>query len=145
MVELVDGLIAELSPLAAQQETALVREGDAGPLEVMADPVQLPVALRALCQNALGGPRRAGPHSRSTCVAGQGEVEIRVPDDGPGIPPEQRRHIFDPFYSARQAGRGLGMGLSKCWRIVTNHGGRIEVEDQPGGGACFLITLPRRL
>jgi signal transduction histidine kinase len=71
-----------------------------------------------------------------------GRVEIRVTDDGPGILPEHRRHLFDPFYSARQAGRGLGFGLSKCWRIVTNHGGLIDVESEPGQGATFTITLP---
>ncbi len=58
--------------------------------------------------------------------------------------PDERRHIFDPFFSARQAGRGLGMGLPKCWRIVTNHGGRIDVQSEPGQGAAFTITLPRR-
>ncbi len=144
LVELVDGLIAEMSPLAAQEDIALGREGDPGPLQVMADPVQLLVALRALCQNAIeavGGQGRISIDLRR----GQGEVEIRVRDDGPGVTPEQRPHIFDPFYSARQAGRGLGLGLSKCWRIVTSHGGRIEVETPPGGGACFIITLPQRL
>ncbi len=70
------------------------------------------------------------------------QVEIIVADNGPGITPEERRHIFDPFFSARQAGRGLGMGLSKCWRIVTNHGGSIAVESQPGQGATFRIRLP---
>jgi signal transduction histidine kinase len=73
-----------------------------------------------------------------------GEVEIRVADNGPGILPEHRRHLFDPFYSSRQAGRGLGFGLSKCWRIVTNHGGRIEVQSEPGQGATFTIRLPWR-
>ena len=86
---------------------------------------------------ALGGQG----HIRIELGRGADGVEIRVRDDGPGISPEERRHIFDPFYSARQAGRGLGLGLSKCWRIITNHGGRIVVEEQPGGGACFLITL----
>ena len=38
----------------------------------------------------------------------------------------------------------MGLGLSKCWRIITNHGGRVELEEQPGGGECFLIRLPRR-
>ena len=71
-------------------------------------------------------------------------VTICVRDDGPGITPEERQHIFDPFYSARQAGRGLGLGLSKCWRIVTNHGGSIEVASQPGRGAAFTIALPLR-
>jgi signal transduction histidine kinase len=74
--------------------------------------------------------------------AGQAGVEISVSDTGPGITPQQRSHVFDPFYSARQAGRGLGMGLSKCWRIVTNHGGRISVQSGPGQGARFVIALP---
>jgi len=67
---------------------------------------------------------------------------LTIADNGPGITAEERRHIFDPFFSARQAGRGLGMGLSKCWRIVTNHGGSVEVESQPGQGATFRIRLP---
>ena len=71
-----------------------------------------------------------------------GEVRIVVSDDGPGISPEQRPHIFEPFYSARQAGRGVGMGLSKCWRIVTGHGGRIEVQSGPGCSAACTICLP---
>jgi signal transduction histidine kinase len=67
---------------------------------------------------------------------------VHIHDDGPGIAPEERQHIFDPFYSARQAGRGLGLGLSKAWRIVTNHDGRIEVNGQPGHGTTLTIVLP---
>ena len=69
-------------------------------------------------------------------------MRIRIRDDGPGIKLEERRHLFDPFYSARQAGRGLGLGLSKAWRIVANHGGRIEVDSQPGSGSTFTVVLP---
>ena len=97
------------------------------------------------CARTRSRPSARKAASRIDLRRGPGEVEIRVCDDGPGIAPEERPHIFDPFYSARQAGRGLGLGLSKCWRIVTNHGGRIEVESRPGGGACFIITLPQRL
>ena len=61
---------------------------------------------------------------------------------GPGFSEEERQHLFDPFYSGREAGRGLGFGLSKCWRIVRNHGGRIDVQSDPGRGATFEITLP---
>ena len=68
-------------------------------------------------------------------------VIIEVRDDGPGIPAEVRPHIFNPFYSGREAGRGLGFGLSKSWRIITQHGGRIEVE-QPEVGARLVISLP---
>ena len=102
---------------------------------------QLTVALKAVIQNALEALGHGG-HVEVTVRHGAGEVEISVADDGPGIAPEERRHLFDPFYSARQAGRGLGMGLAKCWRIVTSHGGRIEVQDTPGRGATLLLHLP---
>jgi signal transduction histidine kinase len=70
------------------------------------------------------------------------QLVLAVADTGPGIPPETLPHIFDPFFSGREAGRGLGLGLSKAWRIVELHGGRIEVESEPGNGARFIIALP---
>ena len=71
-----------------------------------------------------------------------GQAAITVRDTGPGIPLGVREHIFDPFFSGREAGRGLGFGLSKCWRIVTEHGGSIHVESPPTGGAIFTLKLP---
>ncbi|MGA2069094.1 MAG: HAMP domain-containing sensor histidine kinase, partial [Thermoguttaceae bacterium] len=141
LVATVDRLLGELRPWAEGQQTALVRSGGPGPVELRADPVQLTVALRALVQNSLEAVGHGG-HVEVAVRRVQGEVEVSVADDGPGIPAAQRRHLFDPFYSARQAGRGLGMGLAKCWRIVTNHGGRIEVDSTPGRGATLLVRLP---
>ena len=143
LVELVDSMIAALAPQAAGRATSLGRTGEDGPLEIEADPAQLQVALRAMCRNSLEAIGHGG-HIEVSLARSGGDVQIRVSDDGPGILPEHRRHLFDPFYSARQAGRGLGLGLSKCWRIVTNHGGRIEVASEPGRGAAFTITLPLR-
>ena len=57
------------------------------------------------------------------------------------IAESKRQMLFDPFYSGREAGRGLGFGLAKCWRIVTDHGGRLEVESEAGRGAKFAIVL----
>jgi C4-dicarboxylate-specific signal transduction histidine kinase len=65
-----------------------------------------------------------------------------VTDDGPGIAPDVRPHIFDPFFSGREAGRGLGFGLSKAWRIVTEHGGQLTVESPAEPGARLSIELP---
>lgn len=142
LVALVDRLIEEMTPGAAQQETSLGRGGDPGPLEIEADPIQLMVALRALCQNALEAVGHRG-HIEISVRRADGGIEVSVRDDGPGISAEQRRHLFDPYYSARQAGRGLGLGLSKCWRIVTLHGGRIDVQSGAGQGAVFTIHLPQ--
>ncbi len=143
LAQLVDQLVGDFTPQAAKRAVAVHRTGDDGPLEIEADPAQINVALRALCKNALEAIGRDG-RIEISLRASRGHVELRVSDDGPGIPAEHRRHVFDPFYSARQAGRGLGFGLSKCWRIVTNHGGRIDVQSGPGQGAAFTITLPLR-
>jgi signal transduction histidine kinase len=163
LTRLIDDLVADLLPRCAKQETSLRRVGAAGPIVVEADPVQLNVALRAICQNAVEALQSGGhieiavevlecgdssPLSSSGTRSGdesphsKSEARITIRDDGPGLKPEERRHLFDPFYSARQAGRGLGLGLSKAWRIVANHGGRIEVASEPGRGAAFTVSLP---
>jgi signal transduction histidine kinase len=144
LVALVDRVIKELGPQAAERGVSVSRVGERGPLTIDADPVQLGVAIAALGKNALEAIGRDGQIEIGVDTVGD-DVRIRVLDTGPGIAPDERRHIFDPFYSARQAGRGIGMGLSKCWRIVTGHGGRIAVHSEPGDGAEFVVTLPRKM
>jgi len=138
---LVRGLIDNMQSLAAEQETAMSLAGAPGEVRIEADPVQLAVAIRSLCQNALEALGQGGRIEIAVGSEGN-EASVAVCDDGPGILPEQRSRIFEPFYSARQAGRGVGMGLSKCWRIVTLHGGRLEVDNRAGSGAVFTIRLP---
>ena len=141
LTALVRRLIDEMQPMAAAQETTVCLVEGPSAVRIEADPVQLTVAIRALCQNALEALGHRGRIEIAVSSDGD-EASITVADDGPGILPEQRPHIFEPFYSARQAGRGVGMGLSKCWRIVTQHGGRIEVGSRAGSGAVFTIRLP---
>ena len=144
----VDELLTELADEAAAQQTKLHAPTRRDPLWIEADLVQLRVALRALCVNALEAVGRDGNvtvelHVCSAVGENCGEqVQIIISDDGPGIASEIRDKIFDPFFSGREAGRGLGFGLSKCWRIVTLHGGRIEASQPPGSGAVFTIFLP---
>jgi signal transduction histidine kinase len=142
LVSLVDAIIADLQPRCQQQETTLVRQGKGDPVSLQADPTQLSVVLRAICQNALEALGNGGS-IQIDVEQDDSEVRIRIVDDGPGIKEEERRHLFDPFYSARQAGRGLGLGLSKAWRIVTNHGGRIDVESRSGHGSTFVLVFPK--
>jgi two-component system NtrC family sensor kinase len=69
-------------------------------------------------------------------------VRISIADDGPGIPPDIQRRVFDPFFTTKDAGEGTGLGLTICYSIIDEHGGRIWTENQPGGGAVFHIELP---
>ncbi len=106
------------------------------------------MAVRAICVNALqalgaeGEIELAVEQVGSSRGALQPSARIMIRDSGPGIPPHVRRHLFDPFYSGREAGRGLGLGLAKCWRVITLHGGRIEVSSQPRQGTTFALYLP---
>jgi two-component system heavy metal sensor histidine kinase CusS len=73
------------------------------------------------------------------------EAFIRVRDNGQGIPAENLPHIFDKFYrvpGTERSAQGTGLGLSICKRIITAHGGRIEVQSQVGQGTTFVIVLP---
>jgi PAS domain S-box-containing protein len=70
------------------------------------------------------------------------EVVLKIKDNGPGIPDQIRSRIFEPFFTTRQVGTGTGIGLAFCHRIVTTHGGTIEVDSASVGGASFLLRLP---
>jgi two-component system, NtrC family, sensor kinase len=71
-------------------------------------------------------------------------VEIRIRDNGTGIPPEVREKMFNPFFTTKPTGEGTGLGLSMTHDIIVKqHGGRIDVETEPGVFTEFIITLPR--
>jgi signal transduction histidine kinase len=138
-------VVAHFQSQAAEQDTAFVVEGPPGPVTAWADPVQLRVALLALAQNALEAVGTCGRVTLEVALqrsAGQEYAVISLRDTGPGIPPEDLGRIFDPFYSGREAGRGLGFGLPKAWRIATGHGGRLEALSEFGQGATFRLWLP---
>ncbi|HLI70291.1 MAG TPA: ATP-binding protein [Ktedonobacteraceae bacterium] len=78
-----------------------------------------------------------------TCTADEQLVEIRVGDTGPGISPEIEQRIFDPFFTTKEVGAGTGLGLSITYSIIQEHQGTVTVENHDGGGALFLIQLPR--
>jgi len=103
--------------------------------------------LHRVVRNLLENARRhaAGDVQLSLQVAG-GQAIIRVSDRGPGVPPDLRERIFEPFYrlpgaSERDGGVGLGLALVKS--IAQRLGGSVRCEDRPGGGACFVVELPR--
>jgi two-component system NtrC family sensor kinase len=71
-----------------------------------------------------------------------GRVRIIFQDNGPGIPPENLKKIFNPFFTTKEVGKGTGLGLSLCYGIVSEHGGAITPYSTPGEGAEFVVDLP---
>ena len=114
-----------------------------------ADKDQLSQLLLNLVINAqqalleVSGRRLLRVHAhRATLGEGMPAALIEIADSGPGIPAALRARIFEPFFTTKPAGMGTGIGLSLCHGIVVNHGGMIEVDDAPEGGALFRVLLP---
>ncbi|NVM80020.1 PAS domain S-box-containing protein [Duganella sp. SG902] len=114
-------------------------------LPVRGDPVQLQQVLINLLMNACDAMAATPPGERRITLraqaAGADTVRLSVADRGGGIPDETLARIFDPFYTTKQ--RGMGLGLSICRNILTAHEGLLWAENQAGGGACFHLCLPR--
>jgi PAS domain S-box-containing protein len=105
------------------------------------DPMQVKQALLNLIKNAMQAMRRGGVLTVQTGASGD-EVWVSVADTGGGIPEEQINRIFEPFYTTKK--RGSGLGLMIVQRIVREHGGRIELDSRVGKGTTFRIWLPLR-
>lgn len=130
---------------------ALERAFDPAAGEAELHPQEITRALLNLIGNGFYAARRqaeAGvvPMLRIATRHLGDQVEIRVRDNGAGIPAELRERIFQPFFTTKPPGEGTGLGLSLTHDIVVKqHAGRIEVESEPGQGTEFRVTLPRRM
>jgi signal transduction histidine kinase len=97
-----------------------------------------------LLKNAAEAFERRGGEVHVRAVPEGGWILVEIRDDGPGVAAELRDRIFEPFFSTKEAGRGSGLGLSISRRIVSEHGGTLELECGPDGGSCFRVRLPIR-
>lgn len=112
-------------------------------LALTADPTQLAIVLSELLRNSIQAlqPEGGAIQIRATGT-GENLAQIEIEDHGRGFTATERIHAFDPFFSGRQAGRGLGFGLPKCWQIIRLHGGSIEIHSPTGGPTIVKIAWP---
>jgi two-component system sensor histidine kinase KdpD len=114
--------------------------------DVMIDPVQIDQVLTNILENAV----RFSPPGGEILVAvtpWRDGVQVRVSDRGPGVAPEDRERIFEPFYrpaGTREDGAGVGLGLALVRQIARRHGGDVRCLPRDGGGTCFEVELGRR-
>ena len=113
-----------------------------GAMPVLIDAMMLKRCVDNLVRNALQalrGRERGGKVRVEARTTDEG-YELRVEDDGPGVPERDREAIFDPYFTTKGDGTGLGLAIVK--KVVLEHGGEIRCEASPLGGAAFVITLP---
>ncbi|XXF78319.1 ATP-binding protein [Myxococcaceae bacterium GXIMD 01537] len=113
-----------------------------------ADPDQLQQVLINLVLNACdaceaGGTVRVSAEAEAASAPGAWSgVRLAVRDEGRGIPAEDLHRVFDPFFTTKKRGQGTGLGLTVVAQIVRNHGGRVELESEPGRGTCVTLLWP---
>jgi two-component system, NtrC family, sensor histidine kinase PilS len=139
-------LVAETLDVFAHDPAACVEtERDLATAVAYCDPGQMKQVVWNLLRNAAeaAGDRSAGTTGRVRAACGEDAAAawLVVEDDGPGIPPSDRTRVFLPFFTTKRAGTGLG--LATVHRIVDQHGGSIGVESAAGGGARFVVRIPR--
>jgi C4-dicarboxylate-specific signal transduction histidine kinase len=112
--------------------------------QVQADAVQIQQVILNLIRNSIDA-MQASPESRRqivlrTNIDAEGDVEFMVADRGPGIDPAAAADLFNPFFTTKPGGMGLGLSISRS--IIRAHGGKLWCSGNPGGGARFFFTLP---
>ena len=116
-----------------------------GDVEVLADPVALEQVFHNLATNLLHALDQMDANDRRLTLTLSHTAthgELRVADNGPGIAPEALPRLFEPFFSTRMDGLGLGLGLSVCESLVTHMDGRISAQNRSPRGAEFTVMLP---
>ncbi|MFM9961986.1 MAG: sensor histidine kinase [Planctomycetaceae bacterium] len=144
LVEVINDVLRKLDESLRAKSLSVIREGDPS-VTILADPVQLRVVISNLLLNSVQASAASGSitvESTNREVDSQKTAVLVVRDRGVGLSAIEREHLFDPFFSGRQAGRGLGFGLCKCWRIVELHGGQIDCESSAEDGTSFRVTWP---
>jgi signal transduction histidine kinase len=133
-------LLRDVVERAALPESVRVKLNfDRAPRCIEGDPILLGLVFLNILQNARQAMPQGGVLSVSS-LGGDEETSVTIADSGTGIPEENLKLLFEPFYTTKAKGIGLGLSLSK--RIVEEHGGRIEVKSEVGKGTSFTVILP---
>ncbi len=141
-VDVADLIEAAVASISYEQEPIVTVPEDLP--TVHTDPFLVERALANLIDNALQHGGSESVHIEAGAVAVAGRVDIRIVDRGPGIPRQDRERVFEPFHrtTSREVRSGVGLGLTVARGFVEAVGGRLEIEDTPGGGCTAVVRLP---
>ena len=140
MRAIIDRVAAIAAPELSRRKVSVAVTDESGGAAILGDPDQLHQACLNLVLNAIDAMPEGGTIHASV-TATEGCVSLTIRDEGPGVPPEIREQIFNPFFTTKA--KGTGLGLAKVQRVAESHGGSASCTSEPGGGASFTLTLPR--
>jgi two-component system nitrogen regulation sensor histidine kinase NtrY len=134
-------LVRELASTVVPQSTTITLALEAAPATIVGHYEPLRRALENVLRNAVEATDGEGHLTIASTrdVAGGGGIEVRVSDNGPGVPTDQQDRVFDPYVTGKANGTGLGLALVR--QTVEQHHGHIRLEETPGGGATFILAL----
>ena len=138
LVGLVRAVVAACAPLAIRGGHEIEFEASVAAVTVLGNAGAIEGAVTNLIDNAL----RAAPAAGLVTVAVHAGAVIEVRDQGPGVAPADRAHVFEPFWRKDERGPGTGLGLVIVREVAQLHGGTASVDETPGGGATFRLHLP---
>jgi two-component system NtrC family sensor kinase len=141
MRECIESVLTILGHRTRERIEIHTRYGEPDELECF--PSLLNQAIMNLVANSIDAINGSGEISIETGAIG-GAYEIRVSDTGPGIPPELRERVLEPFFTTKPVGQGTGLGLSITYSIVRKHSGTLSIECPEGGGTSITLRLPFR-
>ncbi len=137
-----DQVMALVGHQAQLKKIKVVRDEALYLPEVKADFTQLQQVFINLVVNAIQAMNDGGTLTIRTSQEGYNSIRVSIEDTGCGIPPENMDKLFTPFFSTKEAVKGVGLGLAVSYGIVERHGGRIEVKSQVNRGSTFSVFLP---
>lgn len=137
-----DQTLSLIGGRARKQRVTLRFEPPEAPVEIEADGEQIRQLLVNLALNALDVMPRGGLLEIAISPPADGQVEVEVLDTGPGIPTRHLPRLYEPFFTSKETGLGLGLVVSQ--RIAHDHGGTLHATNRPQGGARFVLRLPAR-
>lgn len=139
----ISGALSMTDPLFSEVEVTLHKNLPDEPVELIGDHGRIEQVLVNLIRNGIDAMRGSTQRElRISIIMHRKMVEIVIADTGTGIEEQNLPELFNPFFTTKEVGEGLGLGLSITYRIVTDLGGSIRAMNNPGGGASFIVLLP---
>jgi len=141
--ELLNEILGVSSRQAQYSSVAITAQVEKGLPRVKASPSELQQVFLNLIKNAVDAMEKEGGELFIHFWSDEDWITLEFRDTGPGIPQEDLKRIFEPFYTTKPVGKGTGIGLSICYGIISRMGGQIEAESEKGQGTLIRIRLPR--